>query len=67
MVPFHPTFASNRHRASPSGLNFLAMLALVVSGAFAVKLMAPEFTGLVRARRRRRRRLYGIEARVADD
>lgn len=62
-LPLNATLASSRHRASPSMLNLLAMLVLLVSGAFAVKLMKPDFNDVMRARSKRRARIYGIEPR----
>jgi hypothetical protein len=58
-----PVLVTSRHRASPSGLNYLAMLALLVTGAYAVKLLRPDLKQIMRARARPRRRLYGIDPR----
>ena len=44
-----PVLVASRHRASPSGLNYLAMLALLVTGAYAVKLLSPDFKQIMRA------------------
>lgn len=56
-----PMLASSRHRAAPSSLNFLAILALLISGAYAAKLLKPDLEQVFRARRRPRRRLAGID------
>jgi hypothetical protein len=53
--------ASSRHRAAPSSLNYLAILALLVSGAYAAKLLKPDLEQVLRGRRRPRRRLFGID------
>jgi len=62
-----PSLASSRHRASPSGLNYLAMLLLLVSGVYAGKLLRPDFNQIMRARKRPRRRLYGIDPLPPND
>ncbi len=54
-------FASSRHRAAPSSLNYLAILALLVSGIYAAKLLKPDIEQVLRTRRRPRRRLFGID------
>ena len=65
-IPINAALVSSRHRASPSALNLLAILALLVSGWFAVKLVRPDFDDMRRSRSRRRGRLYGIEPRLPD-
>ena len=65
-TPFEPLLVSSRHRASPSGLNYLAMLALLISGLYAWRLLKPDFSEVMRARKRPRR-LAGIDPRPVDE
>jgi hypothetical protein len=53
--------ASSKHRSAPSSLNYLAILALLVSGVYAAKLLKPDIEQVLHAHRRPRRRLFGID------